>query len=80
MLIFFDFSINYQISFQDPATPMMNGIIDLHHYVMFFLFVVLIFVVLNLYNMVKIFTFKVQDSLKNYWFTYCKITQTFIYI
>ena len=39
MIFYLDFATNYQISFQDPATPIMNGIIDLHHYVMFFLFI-----------------------------------------
>lgn len=32
------------IQFQDPATPIMEGIIDLHHYICFFLIVTLIFV------------------------------------
>nr|AVK39546.1 cytochrome c oxidase subunit 2 [Paralemanea sp.] len=35
---------NWQIGFQDPATPIMEGIINLHHDLMFFIFVVLIFV------------------------------------
>ncbi|CAM6054579.1 unnamed protein product [Sphagnum tenellum] len=34
----------WQLSFQDPATPMMQGIIDLHHDIFFFLVVILIFV------------------------------------
>nr|QIA60544.1 cytochrome c oxidase subunit 2 [Odontoschisma grosseverrucosum] len=33
-----------QLGFQDPATPMMQGIIDLHHDIFFFLIVILIFV------------------------------------
>jgi cytochrome c oxidase subunit 1 len=40
----FDSSINYQINFQDPASPIMEGITDLHHDIMFFLVVVVIFV------------------------------------
>ncbi len=62
MTFYLDFSTNYQISFQDPATPIMNGIIDLHHYVMFFLFIVLIFVVINLYNIVKFFNIEIKFS------------------
>lgn len=27
---------NWQIGFQDPATPVMQGLIDLHHDVFFF--------------------------------------------
>lgn len=62
MIFYLDFATNYQISFQDPATPIMNGIIDLHHYVMFFLFIVLIFVVINLYNIVKFFNIEIKFS------------------
>jgi cytochrome c oxidase subunit 1 len=40
----FDSSINYQINFQDPASPIMEGITDLHHDIFFFLIVVVIFV------------------------------------
>ena len=29
----------WQIGFQDPATPVMEGLIDLHHDLMFFLWV-----------------------------------------
>ena len=32
------------MGFQDPATPVMQGIIDLHHDIMFFMFVILVFV------------------------------------
>ena len=34
----------WQVGFQDPATPVMQGIIDLHHDICFFLLVVLVFV------------------------------------
>lgn len=36
MLSFLDFSEDYQLGFQDPATPLMEGIIDLHHHIFFF--------------------------------------------
>lgn len=32
------------MGFQDPATPIMQGIIDLHHDICFFLLVILVFV------------------------------------
>ena len=35
---------NWQIGFQDPATPIMQGIIDLHHDIFFFMIVILVFV------------------------------------
>jgi len=34
----------WQLGFQDAATPMMQGIIDLHHDIIFFLVIILIFV------------------------------------
>jgi len=35
----------WQLGFQDPATPIMQGIIDLHHDIFYFLTVICIFVV-----------------------------------
>jgi cytochrome c oxidase subunit 2 len=35
----------WQLGFQDAATPMMQGIIDLHHDILCFLVIILIFVV-----------------------------------
>ena len=35
----------WQMGFQDPATPVMQGIIDLHHDICFFLLVILVFVI-----------------------------------
>jgi cytochrome c oxidase subunit 2 len=34
----------WQIGFQDPATPVMQGIVDLHHDIFFFMILVLVFV------------------------------------
>jgi cytochrome c oxidase subunit 2 len=42
ILSFCDFSKRWQTGFQDPATPVMEGIIDLHHSIFFFLIVILI--------------------------------------
>ncbi len=39
-----DSSENWQLGFQDPATPIMEGIINLHHDLMFFICVISIFV------------------------------------
>ena len=30
-----------QISFQDPATPIMEGIIDLHHNIFYYLIIII---------------------------------------
>lgn len=35
----------WQMSFQDPATPVMQGIIDLHHDIAFFMLIILVFVI-----------------------------------
>lgn len=39
-----DAAENWQLGFQDPATPIMEGIINLHHDLMFFICVISIFV------------------------------------
>lgn len=39
-----DASENWQLGFQDPATPIMEGIINLHHDLMFFICIISIFV------------------------------------
>jgi cytochrome c oxidase subunit 2 len=35
-----DFAQEWQLGFQDPATPIMEGIVDLHHDIMFFLWII----------------------------------------
>lgn len=42
---FSDSAVFQQYGFQDPATPIMEGLIDLHHHIFFFLIIILIFVV-----------------------------------
>lgn len=43
-MILADSAENWQLGFQDPATPIMEGIINLHHDLMFFICVISIFV------------------------------------
>lgn len=57
-MFYLDFSVPYQMLFQDSATPMMNGIIDLHHYIMIFLNFILIFVMVALFIIVKTFIYQ----------------------
>jgi heme/copper-type cytochrome/quinol oxidase subunit 2 len=52
-----EFAEPYQILFQDTATPIMNGIIDLHHYIFAFLITVLTFVLILLFFILKTFIF-----------------------
>lgn len=44
LLGLFDYAEPWQLSFQDPATPIMEGIIDLHHDIMFFLVLIIVFI------------------------------------
>jgi len=44
-----------QITFQEPATPIMEGIIDLHHDIMFFLVFISIFVLYLLVAIIVMF-------------------------
>jgi len=46
---FFDLPFPYQLNFQDPASPIMEGIIDLHHSLFFFLLLIF-FMVLYLFS------------------------------
>jgi cytochrome c oxidase subunit 2 len=39
-----DYPTPWQLGFQDPATPVMEGIVDLHHDIMFFLVFIIVFV------------------------------------
>lgn len=46
----------WQIGFQDPATPIMEGIIDFHNHLMFFLILILILVCWILANIISRFS------------------------
>jgi cytochrome c oxidase subunit 2 len=54
-MYFYDFPSKGQLGFQDPASPVMEGIIDLHHDLMFFLVIIIIFVVWLLFSTVYYF-------------------------
>jgi len=45
------------LGFQDPATPIMEGIIDLHNYIMFYLVLVLFFVISIFFKYILLFLF-----------------------
>lgn len=57
-MLYLDYSSDYQFLFQDSASPMMNGIMDLHHYVMFFLFIIVTFVLTMLFAVIQLFIYK----------------------
>ena len=65
---FADASTSWQIGFQDPATPYMEGILNFHNIIMFFIVGIVIFIswllcrCLTLYNK-KFYTF---NLIRNY--------------
>jgi len=50
--------IKVENGFQQPATPIMEGIIDFHHDIMFFLVFIFFFVVAMLFIIIRVFTNK----------------------
>nr|YP_006073027.1 cytochrome c oxidase subunit 2 [Nitella hyalina]AEH42842.1 cytochrome c oxidase subunit 2 [Nitella hyalina] len=57
-IAYMDAAEPWQYGFQDAATPMMQGIIDLHHDIFFFLMVILIFVLWMLVRVLWHFHYK----------------------
>lgn len=53
--VYLDSAVDGQFGFQDPATPIMEGIIDLHHHIFFFLVVILFFVLWFMYRILDYF-------------------------
>lgn len=51
-MYFFDASSNWQLLFQDPASPVMEGIVEFHHDVMFLLVFIVFFVLYMLGSVV----------------------------
>jgi cytochrome c oxidase subunit 2 len=56
--IYYDSAVSGQIGFQDPATPIMEGIIDLHHDLFFFMVVISIFVTWILSRIIYFFSIR----------------------
>lgn len=54
----YDIASPWQMSFQDPATIAMNNLIDLHHDIMFFLILIVLFVAYFLIRAITKFNFK----------------------
>jgi cytochrome c oxidase subunit 2 len=53
--VFSDAPRDYQLFFQDTATPMMSGIIDLHQHIFFFIIIIFVFVVTQAINIIIFF-------------------------
>lgn len=74
----FDIARRFQIGFQDPATPIMEGIIDLHHNIMFYLIVItglVIYMLIQIYlNFNHRWDFPLKNSDINSRFSFFKYT------
>jgi len=55
LLVEFDAPTNWQMNFQEPATPIMEKIIDLHHDIQYFLIVIIISVLWMLLRSIVLF-------------------------
>jgi cytochrome c oxidase subunit 1 len=55
-LTWYDAPANYDIHFQEPASPIVEGIIDLHHDVFFYLLIILVFVIWVFFRIIYIFS------------------------
>lgn len=59
-----NFAQPWQLGFQDPATPIAEGIVDLHHDIMFFLCIICIFVLYILVRTVFLFHSSKENFVK----------------
>nr|YP_008816160.1 cytochrome c oxidase subunit 2 [Roya obtusa]YP_009755748.1 cytochrome c oxidase subunit 2 [Roya anglica]AGZ90369.1 cytochrome c oxidase subunit 2 [Roya obtusa]QIQ22987.1 cytochrome c oxidase subunit 2 [Roya anglica] len=57
-VVYCDAAEPWQLGFQDAATPMMQGIIDLHHDIMFFITIIITFVLWMLVRVLWHFHYK----------------------
>ncbi len=69
-LISFDFAKNWQCLFQDPATSIMENIIDLHHDIAFFQVVVITFVLWMLFRVYFFFNNKNTTTIRSLYLTH----------
>jgi cytochrome c oxidase subunit 2 len=54
-ILIMDYAEPFQMLFQDPATPVMQGVINLHHDIMFILIVITVLVTWLLFRSVYLF-------------------------
>lgn len=69
MVTFYDAPEEWQFGFQDPASPIMEGIIDLHHDLVFFMILISFGVIWVLFNIIFHF-FSIQDFFNLKYFNY----------
>lgn len=64
-VVMFDAPKNWQMNFQEPATPIMEKIIDLHHDIQFFLIIVIVAVLWVLLRAIFLFREENTQTLRN---------------
>jgi len=72
---YFDSAYNWSFSFQDPSTPIMEGIINFHNHTMFFLIFIVIFVGWLIIRSLFLFNEKVNK--KSIFFTHHTFLEIF---
>lgn len=65
---YMDYAIPGQLGFQPPASPIMEAIINLHHFAMFYIVFILFFVFFLIYTILETFTIRVltQSDVENF--------------
>jgi cytochrome c oxidase subunit 2 len=61
-----DYAVPKQLGFQDPASPLMYGLVNLHHHIMFMLTFILFFVVCLIYFVLESFSVSNTNMIKKY--------------
>jgi len=65
-LTFCDAAVPWQLGFQDPATPIMEGIINFHNHIMFFLVIIGLFVCWLLYRCIVLYSWSNNPTVDNF--------------
>jgi len=65
-LTFCDAAVPWQIGFQDPATPIMEGIINFHNHIMFFLVITGLFVCWLLFRCCVLYSWENNPTVDNF--------------
>jgi len=67
MFFFLDSAKAWQVNFQDPATPIMEGVIDFHNHILFFLIIIACLVGWLLFRVCQLFgSEKLKEPLPNF--------------
>ena len=66
---------SFQLTFQEPGSPIMEAIINLHNYIMFYIIVILLFVFYNMARIYFKYSYKIYKlSANNIYYNFEKYT------